>query len=341
VPRLSILVPLSGPITPFETTLASVLQNRPADCDVLVVHPESYDDPWSLSNEVQFLEAPEGTPLLEMLDASLPYVRGDVVHLVAGGVEVTEGWADAALAEFRHPKVASVSPVIIDSSNPQQIAGLGVGYKTGGRRFVVGAGQPRGTASAKSQLAKNELAKPLGPTMRAGFYRTDLLEQLGGWETSVGDHWADVDLALSLSHAGYECVIAERSVLQGPPEDSLPRTMEQAKCAERVFWRHAAHRGWLSSLIAHPISVALQSLGELPSPSVITQCVGRLMALTEGARYSEFREELGRWVEMQAQQMRAASTASRTEQGNAAVGVPSSSVSRPEATNTTGNRKAA
>lgn len=334
MPRLSILVPLSGPITPFETTLASVLQNRPADCDVLVVHPESYDDPWSLSNEVQFLEAPEGTPLLEMLDASLPYVRGDVVHLVSGGVEVTEGWADAALAEFRRPQIASVSPLIVDNGDPLQLAGLGVGYKTGGRRYVVGAGQSRNSASAK----------PLGPTMRAGFYRTDLLEQLGGWETSVGEHWADVDLALSLSHAGFECVVAERCVLQGPPEPVFPRTLEQARCAERVFWRHAAQRGWLASLIAHPISIALQSLGELPSPSVLTQCIGRLLALSEGARYSEFREELGRWVEMQAKQLQAAPAASVSDPGVAARGASApaaSSSARTEATAPAANRKAA
>ena len=37
MPRLSIVIACPNDAEPFETTLASVLQNRPVDCEVIVV----------------------------------------------------------------------------------------------------------------------------------------------------------------------------------------------------------------------------------------------------------------------------------------------------------------
>ena len=57
VPRLSIVIPCLGGAADFDGTLVSVLQNRPADCEVLVLHTEPYDDPYGLRNEVRFMES--------------------------------------------------------------------------------------------------------------------------------------------------------------------------------------------------------------------------------------------------------------------------------------------
>ncbi|MFO0901729.1 MAG: glycosyltransferase family 2 protein [Pirellulales bacterium] len=288
MPRLSILVPLSGAVASFETTLASVLQNRPKDCDVLVAHPESYDDPWSLSNEVQFLEAPEDTPLLEMLDACLPYVRGDVLHILQGGLEATEGWTDAAVAAFRDPRVATVSPLVVNREQPTEAVSVGLSYSRGGQRLNVGAGLGLKAASSTSIL---------GPALRAGFYRTELLLQLGGWEAAIGEQWADIDLALTLDAAGLTSRCVGDSVVIGHPEEPLARGIAAGRAAERVFWRHAVHRGWISSVLAHPFTVAADALGALPSFAAATQLLGRTLALADGARYAEYRKDLRRWLE--------------------------------------------
>src|SRR6185369_14934077 len=44
VARLTIILPALGSATQLEETLVSVLQNRPDDSDLLVVHPGTYDD---------------------------------------------------------------------------------------------------------------------------------------------------------------------------------------------------------------------------------------------------------------------------------------------------------
>ena len=58
--RLSIIIPVLGHSTRLDDTLVSVLENRPANCEIIVVHTEPYDDPYDLAGEVRFLEARAG-----------------------------------------------------------------------------------------------------------------------------------------------------------------------------------------------------------------------------------------------------------------------------------------
>ena len=61
MPRLAIIISAVGSIEALENTLVSVLENRPADCDVVVVHSKPYSDPYELKNEVRFVSAPRGS----------------------------------------------------------------------------------------------------------------------------------------------------------------------------------------------------------------------------------------------------------------------------------------
>ena len=86
--RLTIIIPALGPTEPFEATLASVLANRPEDADVVVTHAGSYGDPYDLAGEVNFVELPPGSGLVECLNLALLACDSDFVHLLAPGVEV-------------------------------------------------------------------------------------------------------------------------------------------------------------------------------------------------------------------------------------------------------------
>ena len=55
MPRLSILIPALGSPEALETTLLSVLENRPHDCQVLVALGIDYANPYQLDDEVEFL----------------------------------------------------------------------------------------------------------------------------------------------------------------------------------------------------------------------------------------------------------------------------------------------
>ncbi len=69
VPRLSIVVPISRDLAAFESTLISVLENRPRDCEVLVTHDGSYDDPFNLCDEVRFVIA-DSAALVDLVSAA-------------------------------------------------------------------------------------------------------------------------------------------------------------------------------------------------------------------------------------------------------------------------------
>ena len=79
--RLSIVIPCLGGASDFDDTLVSVLQNRPADCEVLVAHREPYDDPYALSGEVQFIES-QSDSLAALLNTALDQASGEVLHVM-------------------------------------------------------------------------------------------------------------------------------------------------------------------------------------------------------------------------------------------------------------------
>ena len=66
--RLSIVIPVLRQLDRLEDTLISVLENRPADCQIVVVLNEPYNDPYQLSGEVCFIQAAAGSSFADTLN---------------------------------------------------------------------------------------------------------------------------------------------------------------------------------------------------------------------------------------------------------------------------------
>ena len=284
MPRLSILVPYWGANELFEATLASVLQNRPDACEVLVVHAGPYSDPWNLTDEVEFIEQRADASLVDLLNAGLESARAELLHVLLGGVEVGDDWTAPVLRHLDDPSVAAISPLVCDRGELSRVVSRGVAMSTGGRRVTVGAGESTSDASGAPGV--------LGPSLRAAFYRTDTLLDLGGFEPTVGERFIDVDLALTMSAVGLRCVHEPRSKVTSAPEREPAYSFRDGRGAERLFWRHIGHRGWFSSLLAHPLTALTGALGDLPHPGAVTQLIGRAVAMLEWSRFSSFRAEL-------------------------------------------------
>lgn len=288
MPRLSIVIACPNDSEPFETTLASVLQHRPVDCEVIVVHPFAYADPYELAAEVRFVNAGPQPGVLGLMNAGLAAARGEIVHLVEGGLEVEEGWADTALSGFDDPRVATVAPLVVLRSDQQRIAWTGVGYAGSGARRLYGTGR----ANADQVRSGDRI---LGPARMAGFYRTDLLRELGGFDPDMGDHCADVDMALTIQDLGLLCHRAADSKLRATqlpakPEPSFAAGMQ----VERLFWRHAATHGWVASLLTHPLAVTAQAIGQLPRIGLLLHLAGRLVACFDPSAGRHYQRRLQR-----------------------------------------------
>ncbi len=98
--RLSILIPCIQEAGCFEATLASVLRNRPEECEVLVVQSRSYDDPYDLKDEVRFVQAPADGTLVDLVNFGINAAVGDIVHLLSCDTEVSEGWTRTGITAF-------------------------------------------------------------------------------------------------------------------------------------------------------------------------------------------------------------------------------------------------
>ena len=273
VPRLSIVIPCYQDADRFEATLASVLQNRPDDCEVLVVQPRAYTDPYELKDEVRFVEAPNGSSLVDLINLGIQMAQGALVHLLTCDIEVWEGWTEPAVAHFHDVRIASVSPLVVNKGTRSLVVARGVRYGSGGTRRIRRAVLARRRAQG---------GQVLGPTLAAGFYRRQALVDVGGFRRDVGVELVDVDISLRLQAAGYRCVHEAASLVTTEESvSSQALSFQSGREAELFFWCHAAQSGWVPALLMHPCSVVLELVGNLFRPQILLRMLGRVAACLE------------------------------------------------------------
>jgi hypothetical protein len=272
--RLSIIIPLCADDEQFEDTLVSVLQHRPRDCEVVVVHAVEYADPYELRDEVRFVRAAQNASPVRMVNAGCDAARGEILHVVQPGVLAGDGWTENALKSFDDLQICSVAPLVVDAADPDLIVAAGLRYTRGGRRMLYGAGR---RVSESRRLFQRPI---LGPALLAGFYRRWVWDAMGGFCEQLDAAWTDADFSLSLKSLGYRSVLDPECVLR-----SSAATVRDAGSfrsgydAEQVFWRHAAAQGWLGSLMMHPGAVMGDVLRDGKRPGAYLHLLGRCAAL--------------------------------------------------------------
>ncbi|MCA9223886.1 MAG: glycosyltransferase family 2 protein [Planctomycetales bacterium] len=293
MPRLSIIVPHQGETGLFEDTLASVLQNRPADCEVLAPHAASYRDPYDLGDEVTFLPLAGQPGLLKLLNAAVSYADGDVLHVVQNGIEVVEGWADAALAYFDEPEVGSVAGCLLDARKTDRLIGCGVTLTTGGRRRLVGRGQRVAAAVGRQDAAV------LGPALPIAFYRTTALQSLGGFDVGLSESLADVDVALSLLAAGYECCVAtDCMAVSSVAFADGGLSFEEGRDARLLQRRHLATDVLQASLVGQSLGTLNECLSGMTRPAALAAYLrGRMSGSFAPLKQSDYERRLQAVIE--------------------------------------------
>ena len=276
--RLSILIPCLGGSAEFEGTLVSVLQHRPPKCEVIVAHTAAYDDPYGLAEEVEFLHCPEENSLVGLINAATGAAASPIVHVLACGLEATDGWTGAAFKHFADDEVAAVVPAVT-SADGSRLVWAGVRFTAAGNRAVLrnqrlmlpGSGHLRAAIGA--------------PTLAAGFYRRSVLMTLDGFSESAGDGLADAELALSLRELDLRVEFEPAArILQiaGRSGQSPSGAFTRGRATERLFWRSLNEANL-------PLALALHALAVLADPAAI---VGRIVALLELGSVARHRRRL-------------------------------------------------
>ena len=117
MPRLSIVVFCFQNTQLLEETLVGVLQHRPDDSEVLVVHDGRYEDPYELADEVQFIEAAGFRSMAEAANLAMEHSTGLVLHFLASGVLVDAQWTDDVLQGFEDADIVAATPLLLEGKN--------------------------------------------------------------------------------------------------------------------------------------------------------------------------------------------------------------------------------
>lgn len=211
--RLSIVVPYDRDEAAFETTLVSVLENRPEFCEVIVAHDGEYQDPFDLGDEVRFVVAPDADTV-SLLKAAVSAALGRVVHVMMGGVRATENWTDEPLSMFEQADLGCVAPIIRDLSSGGTI--VAAGWRDSAGRLQ----QP--IASGTANPSRKEVASIQGAFLPASFWRRSFLD--GVLEMPLDGKLGAVDyvLATILQKSGWRCRLAPASIVIGSPNMLSP-----------------------------------------------------------------------------------------------------------------------
>ena len=211
MPRLSIIIPHRND-QHLEETILSVLENRPRDCEIIVVHDGSYCDPYQLDDEVVYVQEEPNSTVVELLNAGLMAACSPVVCTLLDGVVVSANWAELALTRFARAEVAAVAPQLQ----------LGRSVVSG-----IGASALHNVTKLRSGRVESKDSSAAAPTLAAGFYRRKLLLALGGWNDEVGAGCADVELAFLMSEFELNCECEPQVVVHAAAE-SIPSRNSKA-----------------------------------------------------------------------------------------------------------------
>ena len=175
--QLSIVVTFRSDHAAFESTLVSVLENRPQGCEIVVVHDGSYQDPFDLTDEVRFAVASDDS-LLSLLRAGVAEARAPLVHVAADGVQVDAGWTDQPLELFQgQSSPGPVTPVVRESGSGKIVAAGWTRDKNSGRRRI---------AEGATSVGRLEADRIQGVFLAASFWPHAILASVLNEIPSIG-----------------------------------------------------------------------------------------------------------------------------------------------------------
>jgi len=279
----------------LEQGLVSLLENRPRDCEILVIDGFGYTDPYDLRDEVQFLPAPgnrEDGPIdpVRCVQFALEHSRGEVVHVLTAGCEVEPHWVEAALRHFHDPRTALVAPLVFDLRDRSRVLSAGIVYHAGG--CVTQRAQGAKRLHALASLKLNHAGPVLGCSLHAGFFRREPLLRTGGFPCALGESAAAAEIGLRMRKLGWKSIYEPDSQVFAPDAQlaAPPDEVTSGWQAECLFWRNLAAAGTFTGLCAHPLEIVRDLV-----TGHLGHAVGRLTAISEAARIRAYRRAFEQW----------------------------------------------
>ncbi len=195
MPRLSIIVPYQQNDSTIESTLLSLLENRPDNVEILLSHDCSYNDPYGLGNdELVLVDCDARTNQIGLINQAVAACCSPVIQVILPGTTVENGWMESAVATFQEPSIAAVSPVTVCEN--ASYFGIDANYLP--RRAIV---------------AEDHRQHDCVPMINGGFFRRRTLLALNGFLDIGSREAAEVELGLAIQMLGYDADLVHGSVI--------------------------------------------------------------------------------------------------------------------------------
>jgi hypothetical protein len=204
VPRLSIIVPFQHRIASLEATLLSLLENRPHDCEVVLVHADCYHDPYQLDgDELLLINAGANRSLVALANEGLAAAAGRIVHVLLPGTTVESGWWEQPMELLADDALAAVSCRV----------------RTSAQHDCVGWSSEQ-LPKPMAVSGRHPMSDPVAPQLIGSFYRRKVLLALQGWLEQESLLLADLDFGLALRSLDLASAVADQSRVDATQLDS-------------------------------------------------------------------------------------------------------------------------
>lgn len=204
MPRLSVIIPHLADPGLLENSLLSVLENRPPDTEIILVHNGSYADPYQLSDELVLVDAGPTSNLMDLINAGVLAACAPIVNTVIEGVVVTAGWSDNAVDLMQgHAEVGAMAIPV------RRRASLSYGLDAQKLKSV------RNWKTAQF-LSRRSAQICAAPEIACGFFRKSLLMALDGFAPVSNTLVAEVDFATCLEKLGQGCLCDTHAEVEAP-----------------------------------------------------------------------------------------------------------------------------
>jgi GT2 family glycosyltransferase len=193
----------------LEKFLPSVVQFSEGQADIYVADNNSSDDSidFLLKNypQVEIVQNETNGGYAKGYNDALARINADVYALVNSDIEVTEGWLNPVIEEFKkNRKTGIVQPKLLDFKDKSKFEYAGAG---GG--FVDFMGYPfcRGRIFMELEKDKGQYDDSANIFWASGacfFIRSEIYHQLGGFDEDYFAHQEEIDLCWRVQNEGLQ-----------------------------------------------------------------------------------------------------------------------------------------
>jgi GT2 family glycosyltransferase len=270
--------------------LAKVLRHAPPQTEVIVVDDGSRGAIVSHAVTdfpgVKVVRHARARGFCAAVNAGIAAASRPIVELLNDDTEVTEGWADAALAPFADSRVGAVAPLVLQLDPMYRAHQSSALIDTAGDEYDPGGfARKRGHGQLVSE-SRYGSGPVFGASACAAFYRRAALLEAGGFPEHFRAYFEDVDLSHRLRRFGHEIFHEPASVVWhhvSSTHGKWPsrRILELQSCnEERVFWRNLRGKDRFHSLSRHGLVLAAKAVRRLQEGTFLPWFLGRVRAVS-------------------------------------------------------------